>query len=60
MKGSESMLAPEEKTVISVRFISIRDKRQFWINIFNAAVSWTALIKAFWYEISEMLQLIMR
>ena len=49
-----------ENYLASVRFISVRDKRQFWINIINAAVSWTALIKAFWNEISEVLQQLMR
>ena len=49
-----------ENYIASVRFYSVRDRRQFWINIINAAVSWTALIKAFWNEISEVLQQLMR
>jgi len=69
VKDKPTLIYPREKyyiTVVgenylaSVRFISIRDKRQFWINIVNAAVSWTALIKAFWNEISEVLQQLAR
>ena len=44
-----------ENYLSSLKFYSIRDKRQFWINIINGAVAWTALIKAFWNEISAVI-----
>ena len=49
-----------ENYLSSVRFVSIRDKRQFIINVINASISLTALVKAFWNEISGLLSLLMQ
>lgn len=42
----------------SVKLVYIRDRRQFIINITNAFISLTALIKAFWTEITAVMQLL--
>ena len=44
----------------SVKLVYVRDRRQFIINVVNAAVSLTALLKAFWNEINAALQLLMQ
>lgn len=44
-----------ENYLSSVNLSCVKDKRQFWINLANAAVSLTALLKAFWNEISAVL-----
>lgn len=62
---NRTLLSPDDNYKISVKgenylaelkFVVVAKKRQFWINIVNAAVSWTALIKAFWNEISAVIQ----
>lgn len=40
----------------SVKLVYVRDRRQFIINVVNASVALTALVKAFWNEISATLQ----
>ena len=44
-----------ENYLSSVKFYTVRDKRQHWINIINGATALTALIKAFWNEISAVI-----
>lgn len=44
-----------ENYLSNVNLSCVKDNRQFWINLANAAVSLTALIKAFWNEISAVL-----
>ena len=44
-----------ENYLSSVKFYSVQDKRQHWINIINGTISLVALIKAFWNDISAVI-----
>lgn len=44
-----------ENYLSSVKFYSVREKRQHYINIITGATALVALIKAFWNEISAVI-----
>ena len=44
-----------ENYLSSLKFYTVRDRRQHWINIINGLTALVALIKAFWNDISAII-----